>query len=381
MPPETTLPTFTVEFETTTDDIVRAYLFTASGNRRNAKFWSVPRIVLVVVLLLLEALMAWNIARDPKDSAFAFVGVLAFGYLLYFVTAATAINVNRLIRNSPGLAGRRKIVVSPDQYSIETEYQTATLRWPLLQRVDYHEGDTLIYTNTRIATLIPRRAFDSDKDAEAFFAAAYGYWQEARAASPVIHDDGAGSADVWPPRPTTTFEPLPAIGPTYDNPVRLAFKITADDYATLAPMVWRRLMLVPLIAMAVVFLLRPPQDIESLVITIIVVTVILISSGISNWRKAREALIKDIEAIRQSALDQTIETDFVNVTVTTPESATAYAVAGLLKVRTTRKHVLVYVSPFATLMLPFDALGGDGPARGFATRMSDAIKASKEKKA
>ena len=38
MPPETITPTFNVEFENTADDIVRAYLFTASGSRRNSKF-------------------------------------------------------------------------------------------------------------------------------------------------------------------------------------------------------------------------------------------------------------------------------------------------------------------------------------------------------
>jgi len=81
-----------------------------------------------------------------------------------------------------GVLGRHDLALSPDAFRESTDVNESSYRWVSISRVFRLRRSLIIQLNSLAVCPIPRRAFDSKQDFEAFCAYAENAWRTARLA-------------------------------------------------------------------------------------------------------------------------------------------------------------------------------------------------------
>ncbi|HEY3330347.1 MAG TPA: hypothetical protein VGK19_10030 [Capsulimonadaceae bacterium] len=370
---------WTIDVNTTTADIKRAALYAASGKRQSFAFWTGARITSLTVVGIVLTGITWG----------AYVGILVgalrveAAFLFFFVLVllfGLDVRVALLIRRHPTLLNPYTITISPEYYHSLGPSSETYVHWQVFIRMDHVDGDTIIFTNPQLPALIPVRAFDSPTDARAFYDRLVAYRDDALRRYPVAATSELVDDTVWPPRPVSTPAALPEVAPRETDPgvVAVAYKLEPEDYMALGTPAISKTFYWALALAAAVVAISHPTSTEDWVISVPVALLFSLALAFRVRSNTMKALLTQGRAVRTSVLEQRLVTDFERLSLTTPESSLSMAVKNFPKVVIQRRHILVYLNPFASLMIPRRAFGSDKAATDFARRMRDAIKAAKK---
>ena len=96
------------------------------------------------------------------------------------------------------LAPDLTITIDSAFFGLKTS-RSAKTRWKLISTIE-EEAGYFCFVGRMRTFLVPKRAFNSSAEADAFFQMALGYWREAKGIVPPPAPDVSG---VWPPAPRT----------------------------------------------------------------------------------------------------------------------------------------------------------------------------------
>lgn len=165
-----------VEYELTPDDLY-AFQWRAAFNsriaRRTAHQGYVAWFLVLLLIAILPAIGSDGFVFSRISFLFLFVSfafVVLFGKLLEKWLMGRAIR--RLLRDEKpgrGQLGRHKVVLQPDGVVEITSVNQTRTSWSGIDRVEQDGNYIYLYTAPIAAHVIPRRAFPSPADAEAFY--------------------------------------------------------------------------------------------------------------------------------------------------------------------------------------------------------------------
>ena len=159
-----------VTYTTRRRDVVRLHFYHYTHHR-----WF--RLFLAAMLLV----VAWAIARPFSSCAFAFVFVAALVFstvLFLLIIAGTALLTTS--RSDLGVVGEHRIELQDDGLTEETRVNRSKNTWEGIRAVKSTGRYIMIYTTQSAAHPIPKRAFPSPAEADAFFRFAEERWRSAR---------------------------------------------------------------------------------------------------------------------------------------------------------------------------------------------------------
>jgi len=170
--------------------------------RRNK---AVLRPVLVYLLLSLSVIvglggcfvawLAWSHFGRIEWNIILPLAVMALGAFL--VLPPTKARTLKMHRQKQGGFAQHTYRISPQWFSQTTPVSESKNAWTLLCSLE-EDSDYLYYFQTRtIAFIIPKRAFTSHCEAQAFLNVSRRYWDAAKMGTPVVAEETA----VWPPAP------------------------------------------------------------------------------------------------------------------------------------------------------------------------------------
>lgn len=101
----------------------------------------------------------------------------------------------------PEVEKRYTTRIDPDFLSDVSLRKSKTLPWSAISEVRHKNGDTFFWQKGKDGNFVPRSAFCSPQEAQAFFETARGFWEAAKNGPPVsLPQDEA----AWPPPPRIT---------------------------------------------------------------------------------------------------------------------------------------------------------------------------------
>ncbi|MEU0568207.1 YcxB family protein [Nonomuraea sp. NPDC005983] len=143
---------FTVSYRPTPDEVARAL---QQGTKRQLKvfYLALPAVLVVsgLVCILVDSIGL---------GVGMFAGAVAFPLVLTWSIGRAA------KRQLTYLCVPTTIRVTDDGYECRTEQSSTTMRWPLFGRIVIGPEFWLFYVNKQCAGFLPRRAFNSEQQAE-----------------------------------------------------------------------------------------------------------------------------------------------------------------------------------------------------------------------
>jgi hypothetical protein len=137
---------------------------------------------MILVLVWLKTLTPRRFFLDGFDVLLLTIFVVYF--VFHFAgpwMLRTAIR-RRLKQNASHLKPRR-LTISPQELLCETETITSHIAWKGVQRIPMTDDHAFIYISKGEALVLPRHAFEDQRDFEAFVETARQFQEEARAAA------------------------------------------------------------------------------------------------------------------------------------------------------------------------------------------------------
>lgn len=136
---------------------------------------------LYVIIVFFSALM-FREARRLGDGPAMQAAILAtwIGFYLVFVFVMTGVNVvlNYRRTNNKTIFARHVLTLSPDGVSETTELSTISYSWKAVSRIRRNRRLLMIYAQSNMAFLIPRRAFKTDAELAEFEKFAAECWKK-----------------------------------------------------------------------------------------------------------------------------------------------------------------------------------------------------------
>jgi hypothetical protein len=153
--------------------------------------WLLTSIFLYAVgaITSIEILFELVIGDPPVPAGWPWLGTVlaaAIG-IIWLVDAGSA----RTAKKTPGALGPVWVRISPMGFEERTSTDDARLMWVRFQRIVSTPHAIYHFVERHRAYVVPRQAFETPADADAFFELACSYWQAAR--------DGTGTAPTNPP--------------------------------------------------------------------------------------------------------------------------------------------------------------------------------------
>jgi len=105
--------------------------------------------------------------------------------------------VIKLARQRPGLLCEHTISISPEWLSERTHVNESKVAWSTMKSLEEDPEYLFLFVDRLVAHAIPKRAFSSPHEAEAFLNTARRYWEAAKSGKPIPAEETA----VWPPPP------------------------------------------------------------------------------------------------------------------------------------------------------------------------------------
>lgn len=101
---------------------------------------------------------------------------IVFGLMAFFLPFLTKGHINP----DGHFLAATQFTLLPEGFTIQTRYTQGQVEWRGVQRIAVMNDLLLIYVDTMIAYIIPKRCFASPEAAMAFYQQAQSYWQAAR---------------------------------------------------------------------------------------------------------------------------------------------------------------------------------------------------------
>lgn len=121
--------------------------------------------------------------------------------ILLFVTVLilppTKARILKFARRQPGLLCEHTVDISPEWLSEKTHVNESKTAWSTMKSLEEDPEYLFLFVDRLVAHAIPKRAFSSPHEAEAFLRTARLYWEAAKTGQPVPKDGAA----IWPPPP------------------------------------------------------------------------------------------------------------------------------------------------------------------------------------
>lgn len=141
----------------------------------------------------------WMIVSEAESHSMGDIGAAAFaaaiGAVIGMLVNMAVYVIYLLVATgkTKGLLGRHDITLTPTEFREATEVNDSRYRWVAVPRIFKLRNSLIVQVTYYSGCPIPRRAFDSEQDYQAFCAYAEDAWRKARLAPGA--DDDAGRAE------------------------------------------------------------------------------------------------------------------------------------------------------------------------------------------
>lgn len=174
-------PSLNVRFEMTKEDLIEFSLWHQSQSRSIVS----RRRRIVVVFGGLGILLGVFKLLKPELPDYVWVGsgalLLLAPILPIRIRQASRTLLQKMMDEGAnrGLVGRREVSITPLELANVGDLTSVTIRWPAIERIAVTDGALYCYWNAAGAVIIPRRAFASPAEFDAFVEAARRYQTDA----------------------------------------------------------------------------------------------------------------------------------------------------------------------------------------------------------
>jgi hypothetical protein len=172
----------TIEYDVTKDDIAAFNHYhlrnSATARRQYLRGWLVPPAVWLGIFLVI-----WQLADSQRGTPLKTLRdllplvIFVPFYMIYFPYAHRR-TIQRTIEGmtsegkNRGMLGRHRLTLKPEGLTEATEVSENTTAWSGVERISVSEEHAFIYVNALAAITVPRRAFPSETEFNAFVSAA-----------------------------------------------------------------------------------------------------------------------------------------------------------------------------------------------------------------
>jgi hypothetical protein len=151
---------------------------------RNVEGIPVRRLRLLAFLLFILAIptIVFELLLAPSEfQLWPIVLQLTLGVIFWLMSSSRfrAHLWLNLARKSPLYAAHR-FAVTPAAFLVMSEKVKSEVKWNAMPKVVLDDERLFLFMSVRFAYIVPRRAFDSDRDFQAFTASAMNEWERAR---------------------------------------------------------------------------------------------------------------------------------------------------------------------------------------------------------
>ncbi|MFN7954227.1 MAG: YcxB family protein [bacterium] len=170
-----------IDVDITADDLAEfsaAHLVSSPSGRRQRRVFQVA-FAFYVALMVSTALAKWWAERE-LDVGSIVTAVLVALFALFYAGFQRTMG-RRITRRSLaasrnlGSVGPRRVTIAPRSFRCEGPYTDDQVRWPAVERIVESEHALYVYVSANSGYVVPRRAFASDAEFEAFVAMARQY--------------------------------------------------------------------------------------------------------------------------------------------------------------------------------------------------------------
>jgi hypothetical protein len=132
---------------------------------------------IVILLFVVIVAEAWALTGFIDWPAIIFMLVVAVAILLLSNRRVRARLWLRIARRSP-LHAPTSYAVGPGAFRVSSSKAHAEIPWTTFRDVKVKDGRLFVFMTQRLAYIVPRRAFDTDAEFEAFSTAAVERWEQ-----------------------------------------------------------------------------------------------------------------------------------------------------------------------------------------------------------
>jgi hypothetical protein len=133
---------------------------------------AVPLLIGILIILSRPDLLIWFVL-----AGIAWFLLVPLAWQRLVIGDVARVNANKI---GPGILGQHTITISEQLLHEVTDVNNTKYAWGNIQGIEQTEQHVYIFTNMLCAHIIPKRAFATHEQAEAFYRAAQTYFHKAR---------------------------------------------------------------------------------------------------------------------------------------------------------------------------------------------------------
>lgn len=187
-----------VTFDLTPDDFWHFSLYYRRNKHPIRPFFMYALFGVILFLFLAGTWIAaeyWLTYGRVQSSLLVCLPVLLFFAVLIF--PPTKRRVIKVARQRPGLFCEHTIGITPEWLFEKTRINENKVAWTTLKSIEEDSEYLFLFLDKLVAHVIPKRAFSSPHEVEAFLNMTRQYWKASESGEPILAEDAA----VWPPPP------------------------------------------------------------------------------------------------------------------------------------------------------------------------------------
>jgi len=215
MPGKDAVPTMEVTYTLTKDDlrafrrfhvrhVAKGGALNRFGNGFLVVLWATLLVMIVQLAsrwysVLLQGPKGWGIMLQANQ--YLFTGFLVFSLFLAYLFWGQWLIIARLGPSAAQISAAKHMRIGPEGVQLVTKQQQVLCAWSDIPYVRSDQDYIYLYTTSTHALVVPRRAFATPEQSEAFEMQARAFRADPRLSLPQSADT-AGDAKVWPPPPS-----------------------------------------------------------------------------------------------------------------------------------------------------------------------------------
>jgi len=152
--------------------------------------------MLIVLLAMLVSLPQANLL-PTHPLVFLYSAGTPFAIIIVFAVWFTPFAARLRARSVPGFLDQRSLRIDTTHIIEKTSISETKLEWKRIQALEETEKCLYFFINNQYGLLLPKRAFNSPSEMQAFLDKSRRYWMAAKSGQAIPIDSG----DTWPPPP------------------------------------------------------------------------------------------------------------------------------------------------------------------------------------
>lgn len=138
---------------------------------------------------------SWIKYHQPQWALLFYLVAMPF-FFARFLPATKSCAV-KIMSKMPGFFCEHHVGISPEWLAEKTSVNDTKIAWIALHSLDEDKSYFYFFLSKTVAFIIPKRAFTSHSEAQAFLNVSRRYWDAAKMGTPVAAEETV----VWPPAP------------------------------------------------------------------------------------------------------------------------------------------------------------------------------------